>query len=304
MPGKKPLISVLMPFYDDGNGAKREYCGQAIDSILNQTFKDFELVFVVSGRKDFARRMAKKSGKIRLFFFKQKMRADGPTPAEKAAGIVKARNLCLRNAGGDYVAWADADDISYNKRLETQYAFVRANAGIGVLGSAMTMINSNGKVIGRNGAFETHEEIMDHVLGQIPVYQPTVMVQKKLYDAIGGYSTEELSEDYNVWIKLLAITRFHNIQQPLVKYRFGTGTWWKWRADYVISGLKIRLKAEKLLGKRMTLRDIAINAVQIASVFYPNWLGKWPYLAFKKLFILVFPDYAALSSIDGWIIWN
>ncbi|MCX8175599.1 MAG: glycosyltransferase, partial [Candidatus Micrarchaeota archaeon] len=208
---KKPAISVLMTFYDNGKAEPRKYLEESLHSILNQSFRDFEIVLVVSGKRDFARRLARKSRKIRLFFFKQKVVLADQPELERRKGIVRGRNECIRNARGDIVAFADADDICLPERLERQYRFMKTNRDIGAIGSSLIHIDNGGGRICVRGARENDMDIRRGLLSFCSLYQTTMMVRKELLLKAGGYRTTRFAEDYDLLVRLARLTKFHNI---------------------------------------------------------------------------------------------
>ena len=124
---RTPLVSVAMPAYNS-----EEYVKQAIDSVLAQTFSDFELIIVNDGSSD-------RSKEIILSYTDERIRY---LENEKNLGIVKTRNRCIANAAGKYIAVLDNDDIALPFRLEEQVRFLEANSDYGVCGSFYRIIDS------------------------------------------------------------------------------------------------------------------------------------------------------------------
>ncbi|MFA4982920.1 MAG: glycosyltransferase [Candidatus Micrarchaeia archaeon] len=280
---KKPAVSVLMPFYDDGKIETRKYCVKAIESILAQTFRDFEIILVVSGKKEFAEKLASSSKKIRLFVFQQKAIPKNRPASERIRGVVTARNLCLRHARGKYVAFADADDISLPDRLEKQLEFLNENPGIGLVGTTLDLVDENGNGIGYLGAFERDGEIRRNMLHFPCLFQPTVLTYRKLVEKAGGYRQGELSEDYDLWVRMAGIAKLHNMQAPLVKYRMhGGGGPSRYKMEHFVSSLRVKHRAMKTLGLKPTLNDVAVNLLQFCSIFYPRELGLGLFLKLRE----------------------
>jgi len=268
---RKPLVSVLMPFYDSGQPVAQRQFSQAVESILTQTFQDFEIVAVVSGEEAFARKLAAKSGKIRLVTFRQKPIGQNRPLSERLEGIVNARNLCIKNARAQLVAYADYDDISMPGRLRAQYDFLMMHPGVGAVGSNMLLINADGKIVGARKAFENDAEIRRHFLQFNPVPQPTLMARKSLIVEAGAYAKGEFAEDYDLWVRMAKIAKFHNLQAQLVKYRVHSGggaTAYKFPLYF--SSLRVKVKAAKTLGIAPRPMDIVVNAMQFLSLFFPD----------------------------------
>lgn len=282
MPGKKPKVSVLMPFYDNGGAENRRLYSQALGGILSQSFRDFEIVMAVSGEKKFARKLAKKDGRIRLFEFDQKPILGKSIPLqEKLYGIITARNMCLKHARGEYVAYADYDDISLPSRLEKQAQFLGSHPQVGVVGSAMVMIDSSGKELGIRAVPTTDGDIRRHILQFNPVPQPTVMARASVIGAAGGYRMGEIPEDYDLWVRVAKISRLHNLKEPLVKYRVHPGGG---ASNYILElyfgSLRVKWRAMRLLGIVPGPRDAAVNLLQLVSLFFPNSIRR---VLFEKI---------------------
>ncbi len=268
---KLPEISVLMPFYDDGSEDARRHFIEALDGILSQTWQDFEIVLVYSGHDEFVQKQAKRSGKIRLVHFEQKLYSGTLPLPEKIYGLVTSRNMCIENAQGKFIAYADCDDISLPQRLEVQHAFLASHPGIGVVGSAMLLIDAEGRQVGQRQAVEDDAQIRRRMLQFNPVPQPTVMTYLSLVKQAGAYKPGELSEDFNLWVRLAKITKFHNLQERLIKYRVHPGGGAsKYKLPVYFASMRTKLFAAKTLGLLPGPTDIAVNLAQFASLFFPE----------------------------------
>ncbi len=272
MAAKPPLVSVLLPFYDDGSPELRSKFSEALSSILSQTFRDFEVVLVVSGRGDFARMQKKRSKKIRLFFFDQPHSNYRRIPlSEKVKGIVAAWNMCLKNARGKLLAFHAYDDISFPERLKTQVLFLKHHPEIGVLGSSMVMIDSSGKEIGLHNVFERDSDIRRRMVQFNPVPAPAVMAKASAVKKAGGFNSEQIPEDFDLWIRVARFTKFHNLRTPLVKYRVHEGGGVSiYRVPIFLNTMRLKFKAARLLHIPIGLPDIAVSLLQFISLFFPN----------------------------------
>lgn len=123
-----PIISIVMPVY---NG--ETFLTEAIDSVLSQTFPDFELIIVNDGSTDNSGSLVHSytDSRIRVIDFHEKR------------GCFPARNAGMRVARGKYIAVMDADDRCFPKRLEIQFRFLEENPGIGLIGGAFKLLNEN-----------------------------------------------------------------------------------------------------------------------------------------------------------------
>lgn len=276
MAAKPPLVSVMLPFYDDGSTEVRSNFSEALSSILSQTFQDFEVILVVSGLREFAEKQSLRSKKIRLFFFDQEKRSYGKMPLkEKLRGIVTAWNLCIQKSRGKLVAFHAYDDISLPNRLKTQVRFLRTNPEIGAIGSSMIMIDGKGKEAGIRNVFEHDAQIRRHMTQFNPVPSPSLMTYASIVRKAGAFRTDEIPEDFDLWVRMAALTKFHNLQAPLVKYRVHPGggssiyklpLWW--------GSLRVKRRAARLLGIPISHKDVAVNLLQFISLFFPESLRR------------------------------
>ena len=203
----KPKLSVLMAVY---NG--ETYLREALHGLLGQSFEDFEVIAVDDGSTDstFAILDEYAARDIRI----QVVRS------ERNEGLAKALNRGLSHCRAEYVARADADDISLPERFETQLNFLKDNPQTGVLSSASLSIDEHGK----EGAWSIpsldHDEIQFRLLWMSPINHGAVMYRRRLVEEAGGYHPDFwTAQDYELWSRLSGKTRFANIERPLIKYR-------------------------------------------------------------------------------------
>lgn len=202
---KKLKVSVIMPVY---NGEK--YLTKAIDSILNQTFRDFELIVIEDGSTDSTSELlaAFKDKRIRVVCNK------------KNIGVTNSLNIGLRQAKGDYIARCDADEINHPKRFERQVNFLNHHSDVVLVGSSVILINQDNMVIGKVDFPQTHEEICRKIIVRNSIAHPTVMFRKKTIEQVGFYrSIFNGAEDYDLWFRMLHKGKVQNLPEYLVKRR-------------------------------------------------------------------------------------
>jgi len=277
-----PRISVIMLFFDNGNTEKRRFCKIAVDSILRQTLGDFEFLIIASGKRDFIAKMAKKSSKIRVFFRKERLR--GRTYKDQRTGIVGARNLGIAKAIGEYVAFADADDISLPERLEVQCRYLDNHADIDMVGSVVRLIDKEDKYTGFGHVFENDIDIKKNILWHIPMRIATLMARKAALKEMEGFSLEERAEDYEFFVRAAKKLKAHNIQYALVKYRLSYGASTQYPLQSYLSGLRIKLKAIRTLGIIPMPFDIAMEIMSFASLLYPDFYRTRIMLKLKRMY--------------------
>lgn len=199
----KPRVSVIMPAYN----AER-FIGEAINSILNQTYRDFELIIISDGSTDLTPSIIKQYAKQdkRIRFFNNR----------RNRGLVYVLNMGLRKARGEYIARMDADDISMPTRFEKQVAYLDANPDIGILG---TLIEGFG-LVNALGIQKPVVELADFVDNNY-VAHPTVMMRRSIVRKHKFRYDPEYKhvEDYELWMRMIKVTKIHNIMEVLLRYR-------------------------------------------------------------------------------------
>ena len=203
-----PTISVIMPVYNS-----EKYLREAINSILCQTFKDFELIIINDGSADNSRSIIQE-------FQKQDTRIK-LIENEKNLGISRSLNLGIDHAVGKYIARMDSDDISIKSRFSNQVKILELNPEIGFLGSSGYYIDENGKKISFYKVPTSFLEIKWGSLLCSPFIHPSVMIRKELFEKtnIRYDDTKLYVEDYDLWSKFINITKAINLKEPLIKYR-------------------------------------------------------------------------------------
>lgn len=207
----EPIVSVVMPAF---NAA--EFLDEAVCSILDQTFRDFEFIIVDDGSTDntasILRKYAKADSRVRVF----------PQANE---GMIPALNRGCRLARGRYIARMDADDISLPHRFEKQVHYLEINSEVGIVGTWITQIERTGSLRG-----DWHPSALPKVLKWIHFFggcvcHPAVMMRREVLEAINFYRSDALhAEDIDLWLRASAITEFGNVPEVLFKYRIWDGS--------------------------------------------------------------------------------
>jgi glycosyltransferase involved in cell wall biosynthesis len=200
----KRAVSVIMPVY---NG--EEYLHEAVDSILNQTFTDFELLVVNDLSTDrtveIVREYQKRDPRVKLY------------ENCRGKGIVGALNTGLEAAGGAYIARADADDINRPYRLREQFDFLQRNRSKYLVGGGYAPFSERGR---RADVFHPKRsiEIAWRFISDTFFCHPTVMIRREVYDEIGGYPNTA-AEDYAYFSRIVRKYEGYNIDKVLIDYR-------------------------------------------------------------------------------------
>ena len=197
-----PRVSVLMPAYNS-----EKYIATAIESILNQTFSDFEFIIINDGSTDntakIVRQYARRDPRIKF------------VDNKKNRGISETRNSLLDMATGEYAAYQDSDDVSMPNRLAQQVKFLDSNPEISVVGAAMQAFP-----IARLIKCPTQPRILDFYFANA-VSNPTVMMRMRDIKSAGlRYDTDlSTAEDYDFWFNVIKRFNIYNLPDVLVNYR-------------------------------------------------------------------------------------
>lgn len=203
----KPAVSVVMPVY---NSVK--YLAEAIESILNQTFSDFEFLIFDDGSTD---------GSAQII--KNYAAEDSRILAKYSsvnAGYVKHLNDGIVLARAPYLARMDSDDIALPRRLELQKEFLDRHPEIGVVGSSSIRIDQDGRELGLSRRHSAPSYLFWQSFFVNPLAHPTVMYRETIFDSAEGYrESKSPAEDYDLWTRVSTSWHLANIEEPLLKYR-------------------------------------------------------------------------------------
>jgi len=190
------------------NGEK--YLCEAIDSILNQTFKNFEFLIINDGSTDGTAEILQSYHDPRIKIINN----------EKNMGLAKSLNKGLKIAKGKYIARMDADDISLQERLEKQLAIIEKNKNVGMVASWIHIIDENNNYVRdwhADREDNSPEEIYYTLFFKNCIAHSSVLFNKELILKIGGYDESfKKSQDYELWIRLSKITKIIKIKDVLV----------------------------------------------------------------------------------------
>ncbi|WNZ25178.1 glycosyltransferase [Leptolyngbya sp. NK1-12] len=203
-----PLVSVLLPVYN----AER-YLGPAIESILTQTFTDFELLITDDGSSDrsleILQSYAAQDTRIRLLSRENK-------------GLIYTLNEMLEQANGEFLARMDADDIATPDRLALQVQFLRQHPEVVCVGGAFDLIDPQGRTVQWIPMPEHNDEIQQMLLiGRTIINHPCALMRRSALQQIGGYDPDmKTVEDLDMLLRLGEIGQLANLPDVVLKYRF------------------------------------------------------------------------------------
>lgn len=248
----KPKVSVLMSVF---NGDR--YLQQAIDSILNQSYTDFEFVIVDDGSSQATKELlaAQKDPRINLIINRSNI------------GLTKSLNIGLAECRGKYVARMDCDDVSCTDRLLKQVDYLDANENIAIVGSQVQYIDLNGNV--KQGRYWNRllkpDELRWQCMFESPFVHSTVLMRTEVIrNILGGYDENiETSQDHELWSRVVSRFDCANIDEQLLQFRT--------HPDSVSSNYG----KKRVNNVRLALMQAAINIIGIPRNLCDDWALEW-----------------------------
>lgn len=201
-----PLVSFIMPIYN----AER-YLVEAVSSVLNQTYKNIELIAVNDGSSDSSvdilKAFAEKDSRLKII-------------NQKNTGIVGALNNGIKNAKGEFLARADADDVCFLQRIEKQLPLISKNPKVVLVYSGFEVIDENSEFMYREIVPTRDSDIKRTMLLYNPIGHGTVLMRKSTVLNLGGYSNScGPTEDYELWTRMSKEGEFIGLEDLLYRWR-------------------------------------------------------------------------------------
>lgn len=197
------LVTIGIPFYN-----AEKYLKDAIVSVINQTYKNWNLILIDDGSTD-------KSLEIARTFANEKISivSDGENK-----GLVFRLNQIVELAGGSYYARMDADDIMHFERIEKQILFLQKNTSIDVIGSSYYVLDQNNQIVGFRKVNSKPQNVND-ILKNGCFAHPSVMGKIEWFRNNKYDGSWERMEDLELWLRAFPNSQFGNIDEPLIFYR-------------------------------------------------------------------------------------
>lgn len=245
-------VSILMPVYNGESHLK-----EAIDSILAQSFRDFEFLIIDDGSTDetldILNEYVRKDERVRVIINKENI------------GLTKSLNKGIHLANGKYIARMDADDISNPDRLKLQVEFLETNLDHGLVGSWSLEMDEKGNKsdVGRELPVES-EKLVKDLISYNPFFHSSIMMRKNIFEKTGLYNEEwKYAQDYELYFRISRFYKIANLPFYLMAQR---------RSPYSISQRKSRAQAFFAAKARMKA---------VRKGFY----SKWAYLYVLRAYI-------------------
>lgn len=252
-----------MPVYNAGS-----YLGYAIESILSQTFGDFEFIIVDDGSTD-------GSSELIHSYSRQDVRIHLITQ-EYNRGIVKALNIGLDACTGNFIARMDADDVALPNRLALQLHGITNNPKVGVLGGALTYINESGRDLG----VIRHCNLQASLLAGNPLLHPTVVIRRSLLSQHQIHYQEKYryAEDYFLWLEIQQYAAIDALDDVVLQYRVSSAaSRYLHLKEMVRATLRVKRDGMFKLGIKPVPSDIARMVSESFLLLLPSRLVWWLY---------------------------
>jgi glycosyltransferase involved in cell wall biosynthesis len=206
-----PLVSVAMVVCN-----VERFLAEAIESILNQTFRDFEFIIVDFGSSDESQSI------IRGYQKKDKRIQFHVIPH---CNLSEARNACCFRARGKYLALLDADDVALPDRLARQVHYLDRHPQVAILGGANELIDEAGRRLGTVAGLAGNREIRNSLRTGSPFCVSTVTMRLEEFHAVKGYrkAFADTAEDYDLWLRMMERCRAAKLGDVVARYRLHTG---------------------------------------------------------------------------------
>lgn len=201
---KSPLLSVVLPAYN-----AESTIAAAIDSVLRQTWEDFELLVVNDGSKDRTAEVVRSIEDPRLRLI----------DAQKNRGVVEVLNSALREARGAFIARHDADDLSLPDRFRAQLDALQGDPSLVAVGSFLDVVSPSGASVDTWTYPMTPGASRWQLLFKTPVAHSVVLYRRDAVLDVGGYFEQfRLAEDYELWSRLAGVGGIASLPRPLLRY--------------------------------------------------------------------------------------
>lgn len=249
-------VSVITPAYN-----AEKYIGAAIDSILTQTFSEFEFIIIDDCSTD-------KTWDIICQYAAKDSRIIA-VKNEKNLGIAGNRNKGVSLAQGKYIVWQDADDISLSIRVEKQYQFLETHPEVGIVGGFLHFFDEE-----KENGFRKYKaddlSLRKRIFRYSPVAQPASMIRKQCLEEVGEYNLAyPPAEDIDMSFRIGEKYQFANLQEVMIHYREHPNSATFTRLKKIeFSTLEIRRKYNEKGTYKMTSFDKIYNFLQFISVFF------------------------------------
>lgn len=233
-----PAISIVMPFY---NAAP--FLAEAVKSMLNQTFSDFEFIIINDGSTDGSEKIIQSFSDKRIKYILN----------PENMGLVYSLNKGLEAAEGALIARMDGDDISLPDRLKRQYEYLRMHPDADLVASQVQLINENGQHTGfwkEDRENSSPELIREYLAINNCIAHPTILAKAGIIKKLGYRAAQGQAEDYDLWLRWISAGKtIHKVNEVLLQHRILPNSFTRKRQKnvfYKLAATKIRFATHEL----------------------------------------------------------
>ncbi len=266
----RPQVSVLIPVYN-----REHLISEALDSVLRQSFRDFEILVIDDGSTD-------RSAELVYAYSDPRIRV---IHNAKNLGIPRTRNRAVEAALGRFIAWMDSDDIAHPERLERQVAFLKAHPRVAAVGSFARWIDATGRAMGVRRRPVSSDEIKARLLFSGCFTNTTVMSRRQAQERYRYREDFDLGSDIELWTRVAQDHEVANLPEVLMDHRTHARRAGGARGERseIVARNKRRVARAQLegLGMRFGAADLErhMNLRTAGSIpqdlHYPAWAHEW-----------------------------
>ncbi|MBD2513924.1 glycosyltransferase [Nostoc sp. FACHB-973] len=241
----KPAVSVIIPTYQRGH-----LVSQAINSVLAQTYKDYEIIVINDGSQDNTQQVLAQFSDRHCI----------TTIHQANQGVSAARNAGIRSARGKYIAFLDDDDLWEPQKLEKQISVLDSNPYLGLIYSDSVSFSAQKGLSKRsyNAAFPTPNlQVVFTLFRYNYIPMPTVVVRQDCLEQVGLFDETVIPcEDYDLWLRLIEHFPIYFLNEPLARYRKSSNSLSQNQELFIVSLLRVK---EKVIGRNPEFLKIPVH---------------------------------------------
>lgn len=249
----QPLVSVIMPVFNTAS-----YVQEAIESILGQSFGDFEYIIINDGSSDHSDEVIRQFRDARIRYYNN----------EGNKGLVYTLNRGLDLATGQFIARMDGDDVSLLDRFQQQVTYLQQHPEVDVLATRVKLINELGEPLGDwmdESKMISQADIYSFLPVNNCIAHPSIMAKGSVLRAFKYSEAQKESEDYDLWLRLAAAGKqIHKLEAPLVKHRIVASSFTRKRQQNIF----MKLSATKFMFAKTEIRKGNLNSFVVRTLGY------------------------------------
>lgn len=250
-----PKVTVITPVYNAAS-----YIKESIDSILHQTYTQFEYIIIDNASTD--------QSWVEIQSYIDEDPRVVAVRNEKNLGIAGNRNKALTLAKGEFIVWQDADDISLPTRIERQLGYMKKHPEVGIAGGFLQFFNEHGDQ-GIRKYFERDYDLRKRIFMYSPVAQPAAIIRRECFSNIGVYDTKlGPADDIEMSFRIGTKYKFANLQEVVLRYRVHEqSATFSSLKNIELGTIKVRRNYSHNKAYRVTWFDRLYNLLQFISIY-------------------------------------